>query len=219
MPKILVVDDDHAIVQLLKANLETLGHEIMGAYDGIEALEIAGEWIPDLVILDYMLPRLDGFSVCRILKGNENTRSVPVIILTARSQVDDRVSGWESGADEFITKPFNYRELTARINSLLRIHELEVQLMKSIRKNAIADMVMTINHEINDPLAAILSHIQLIQSNSDPTDAEYINKHLAVIQKEAMSIRDIIHKLTEMSKSIPNEQISPSLPVNTQPPE
>jgi DNA-binding response OmpR family regulator len=211
MAKILVVDDDHSIVQLLKTNLESFDHIITGAYDGIEALEIAQKILPDLIILDYMLPRLDGFSVCRVLKGNYPTRSIPVIILTARNQIDDKVYGWESGADEFITKPFNFRELHARITSLLKIKELENKLASTDKQKAISEMIMNINHEINNPLAAIITHIDLIFDNTKEINQQTLLKYLEIIKIEAFKIRDITHKLSELSQELPNDKISPSI--------
>ncbi len=117
MAKILVVDDEKTIVKGLKFGLEKEGYEVVAAYDGEEALAVFAAEKPDLVILDLMLPGVDGFEVCRRLrKGSE----VPVVMLTARGEDIDKILGLELGADDYVTKPFNPRELVARVKAILR---------------------------------------------------------------------------------------------------
>jgi DNA-binding response OmpR family regulator len=114
---ILVVEDDLTLLETLEYNLAAEGYEITTAADGLTALEIARKEHPDLVLLDLMLPRLDGFEVCRILRQE---MSVPILMLTARTDEVDRVVGLEMGADDYLTKPFSMRELVARVKALLR---------------------------------------------------------------------------------------------------
>ncbi|MFN2292370.1 MAG: response regulator [Anaerolineae bacterium] len=114
---ILVVEDDLTLLETLEYNLAAEGYEIITAADGLTALEIARKEHPDLVLLDLMLPRLDGFEVCRILRQE---MSVPILMLTARTDEVDRVVGLEMGADDYLTKPFSMRELVARVKALLR---------------------------------------------------------------------------------------------------
>ncbi len=115
--KILVVDDEQNIVDILKANLEREGYTVLVAYDGLEALEVAESGKPDLVLLDCMLPKLDGFDVCRKLRQKTN---IPILMLTAKSEEIDKVLGLELGADDYITKPFSVREVLARVKAQLR---------------------------------------------------------------------------------------------------
>jgi two-component system response regulator VicR len=115
--KILVVDDEHNIVDILKVNLEREGYSVLAAYDGLQALEIASTQNPDLVILDCMLPKMDGFDVCRKLRQHTN---IPILMLTAKSEEIDKVLGLELGADDYITKPFSVREVLARVKAQLR---------------------------------------------------------------------------------------------------
>lgn len=115
--KILIVDDEVSIVDILKYNLEREGYRSLAAYDGYEALEVFEKENPDLVILDVMMPHLDGFQVCRKIREVSN---VPVIMLTARSEEMDTVIGLEMGADDYVTKPFSMRELMARVRTNLR---------------------------------------------------------------------------------------------------
>ncbi|MGD9047809.1 MAG: response regulator transcription factor [Anaerolineae bacterium] len=115
--RILVVEDDLTLLETLEYNLAAEGYEVITAADGLTALEVAREEQPDLILLDLMLPRLDGFEVCRILRRETN---VPILMLTARADEVDRVVGLEVGADDYLTKPFSMRELLARVKALLR---------------------------------------------------------------------------------------------------
>jgi two-component system response regulator VicR len=117
LPRILVVDDEPPIVDVLAYNLKRANYEVLIARDGEEALALARREQPDLIILDLMLPRLDGLEVCRALRRE---RDVPIIMLTARDEEIDRVVGLELGADDYIVKPFSVRELMARVKNVLR---------------------------------------------------------------------------------------------------
>jgi DNA-binding response OmpR family regulator len=117
MPTILLVEDDPTLSETLRYNLEREGYGVVLAGDGVQALERARRDQPDLVVLDIMLPRLDGFSVCRILRQESD---VPIIMLTARQDEVDRIAGLELGADDYVSKPFSLGELLARIRAILR---------------------------------------------------------------------------------------------------
>jgi DNA-binding response OmpR family regulator len=115
--RVLVVEDDTAIADVLRRTLRQEGHEVRSAQDGVEALEIAERFVPDLVILDLGLPKLDGVEVCRRLRAESDA---PILILTARTDTDDRVEGLDSGADDYLVKPFERKELLARMRALMR---------------------------------------------------------------------------------------------------
>ncbi len=115
--KIMVVDDEKPIVEILKYNLEKEGYRVITAYDGEEALKMAEVEEPNLIVLDIMLPKKDGFTVCREIRKKWN---IPIIMLTAKEMETDKVLGLELGADDYVTKPFSSREVTARIKALLR---------------------------------------------------------------------------------------------------
>lgn len=117
--KILVVEDDNDIVELLCFNLKKAGFAIGTANDGIEALKKARSVCPDLILLDLMLPEMDGYAVCETLRRDPATASIPIIMVTALSGELARMAGLESGANEFITKPFNLKQLLGRIQSFL----------------------------------------------------------------------------------------------------
>ena len=118
--KILVVDDEKDIVDLVAYNLEKEGFSIIRAYDGEKALDLAKAQGPDLVILDLMLPRIQGMEVCKRLRNSDRTTSLPIIMLSAKGEEIDKVLGLEIGADDYITKPFSVRELLARVKAVLR---------------------------------------------------------------------------------------------------
>jgi len=119
-PKILIVEDEAAVVTLLRYNLEHQGFEVDAVSDGEEALVAVEENPPDLILLDWMLPQLSGIEVCRQLRRKPATKQLPVILLTARGEEADTVRGLDSGADDYVTKPFSPAELTARVHALLR---------------------------------------------------------------------------------------------------
>ncbi len=118
--RVLVVDDEPDAVELLEFNLRNAGYEVSSAEDGTEALKKARSHRPDLIVLDVMLPEVDGLEVCKILRRDEATSGIPIIMLTAKASEIDRVLGLELGADDYVTKPFNLRELILRIKGLLR---------------------------------------------------------------------------------------------------
>lgn len=117
--KILVVDDEEDIVTALSIRLKALGYEVIAAADGMAALEAARTQSPNLILLDIMLPKLDGYKVCRMLKFDEKFRHIPIIMITAKVADSNKKMGEEVGADAYITKPFNPEELVARIKDLI----------------------------------------------------------------------------------------------------
>jgi len=119
-PYILVMEDEDALGTLLQYNLEKEGYDVVLATDGEEGLLQAEERLPDLVLLDWMLPKVSGIEVCRRLRGRAETRNIPIIMLTARGEETDRVRGLDTGADDYMTKPFSMVELIARIRAVLR---------------------------------------------------------------------------------------------------
>ena len=136
--KILVVDDEIKNVKLLEALLLPRGYTVVKAYNGEEALQQVQQERPDLILLDVMMPLLDGFEVCKRLKGNDETRLIPVVIMTALSQVEDRVKGIEAGADDFLTKPVNRDELMARIRTSVRLKQTidrKVSLLQGVQEH------------------------------------------------------------------------------------
>jgi two-component system phosphate regulon response regulator PhoB len=119
-PHILVVEDEDSLATLLQYNLEKEGYEVVLSVDGEDALMQVDERLPDLVLLDWMLPKISGIEVCRRLRQRGETRNVPIIMLTARGEDTDRIRGLDTGADDYVVKPFSMTELAARIRAVLR---------------------------------------------------------------------------------------------------
>ena len=117
--KVLVVEDETELVAALEVRLKTEGYEVVVAYDGEEGLNKAREENPDLIILDIMLPKMDGFKVSRLLKFDERYEHIPIIMLTAKAELEDKALGEETGADEYMTKPFEWEHLSEKIKELL----------------------------------------------------------------------------------------------------
>ncbi|MGE5530679.1 MAG: response regulator [Bacteroidota bacterium] len=118
--RILVVDDERHIVRLVQVNLEWAGYEILTAYDGVEALEKVKNENPDMVVLDVMMPRMDGFEVLKNLQADPRYQNIPVIMLTAKAQDADIFKGWSSGVSSYLTKPFNPRELLVFVERIFQ---------------------------------------------------------------------------------------------------
>ena len=139
--RILVVDDNHSIVRLIEALLQKDGFEVLTALDGLEGLQKAREEKPDLIILDIVMPRMDGYEVSRLLQGDPDTAAIPVLMLTVKGQVDDpsldddaleagireQMEGYEAGAVEFLSKPIKAKELLHRVKALLWLDHLHVE--------------------------------------------------------------------------------------------
>jgi two-component system phosphate regulon response regulator PhoB len=119
-PSVLIAEDEGALVTLLRYNLEREGYRVLEAKDGEEALLVASEEKPDLVLLDWMLPQLSGIEVCRRLRTKLETRNMPIVMLTARGEETDRIRGLDTGADDYLTKPFSMTELLARLRAVMR---------------------------------------------------------------------------------------------------
>lgn len=120
MSKILVVDDDLAINELIKVNLELAGHEVLQAFDGVQGFALCKQELPSLVVLDVMMPDVDGFTVAQRIRRNEETKDVPILMLTALSQLNDKVNGFNIGVDDYLVKPFEMEELQVRVRALLK---------------------------------------------------------------------------------------------------
>ncbi len=146
--RILIVDDEQDILELMSYNLEKEGYTVTGVASGEAALSAAQRFRPDLIVLDLMLPGLDGLEVCRRLKRNEEIRSVPVLMVTAKSEDSDIVTGLEVGADDYLTKPFSPRVLVARVRALLRRNS-EPDLPRQDQRIAVHGIVIDITrHEV-----------------------------------------------------------------------
>ena len=124
MPKILVIDDDRAINELVKINLELQGHVVIQGFNGTEGFALAKQEQPDLIVLDVMMPEVDGFTVAQRIRQTDSIADIPIIMLTALSQLNDKVSGFNIGVDDYLTKPFEIEELVLRVRAMLKRTDL-----------------------------------------------------------------------------------------------
>ena len=129
--KILIVDDDEHVIELLKYNLEKNGYKCFTAENGLEALKIANDETPKLILLDLMLPKMDGYEVCKSIRKNNEISSTPIIILSAKGEEFDKILGFELGADDYITKPFSVREVLTRVKVILKRSSLKPMKMSN----------------------------------------------------------------------------------------
>ena len=139
-PKILLIEDEPSQVELIHYNLKAEGYDVLVALDGEEGLEVALEEIPDLILLDWMLPKVSGIEVCRQLRRSKITREIPIIMLTARSEESDKIRGLDIGADDYITKPYSIKELLARVRATMRRPSASVISDQLIVGNIVVDL-------------------------------------------------------------------------------
>ena len=145
--EVVIIEDEEHIVELLKYNLEENGYNVHVALDGKEGLGLVAKVMPDVLLLDLMIPEIDGFEVCKKLKQEEKTRELPIIMLTAKSSEMDKVIGLELGADDYLTKPFSVRELLARVKAVLRRSNQSPK--SSSKQYVIGDLTINIDkHEV-----------------------------------------------------------------------
>lgn len=133
-PVVLLVDDNDQNLELLEAYLEDLACDIRTARDGLEALESVAKAVPDLILLDVMMPRMSGFQACKKLKADPATRDIPIVIVTALSEVSDVEHAVDVGADDFLSKPVNRLELVTRVRSLLKLSEAKRELRRALKE-------------------------------------------------------------------------------------
>jgi len=204
MKKILVVDDLPENVFMLQDRLVKEGHEVISAYDGKAAIEKALNELPDLILLDVMMPEISGIDVCQTLTTNPTTCSIPIILVTAKSSAEDTKAGLEAGAFDYIKKPFNRVELIARVNSALKLSEAHKLLIESEQKNTFSATVVTTNHKIKQPLTLISLSSAAIKRElkKDEVSREAVLKRLAYIDIAIKEISDVLNHMNSIKKPI-----------------
>lgn len=155
MKRILVIDDLPENVFMLQDRLEHEGFEVLTAYDGRTGIDKAQSEVPDLILLDVMMPDITGIEVCKTLVGNTKTKNIPIILVTAKSGAEDTKEGLEAGAFDYIKKPFNRIELLARVNSALKLSDAQKSLLDSEKRDTFFATVVTANHKIKQPLTLL----------------------------------------------------------------
>ena len=234
--RIVVVDDDVTILSLLKLSLENEGYEVISAENGMEALKKIRRNPPDLVLADIMMPVLDGLKLCRLIKGDPQLKKVYMVLLTARTSSQDKIEGLTSGADDYITKPFQRGELLARVKAGLRTRQMQAQLerknqeleealqllqktqeklIQSKKLEAIAYLAAGVAHEVNNPLSVIRGHAQYLQLLIDEEDINRgeLEENLKAISEGTSRCQDIVEKLQHYARPVE----SPFAPVDMHP--
>lgn len=191
--KILIVDDTVDTVELLTKRLRAEGYETEEAFDGQECLDKVGPYQPDLIILDVMMPKIDGFEACRRIKEDEATKHIPILMLTAKSEIPDKVKGLDTGADSYLTKPFNYKELSANIRSLLSRKDATEKRTEKVKFTALDQMVDEVSHEIRNPLVSIGGFARRIRKNLGEEDPN--RKYLDIILQNVATLERMMNHL------------------------
>ena len=210
-PRVLAVDDQRDALRLLQIRLQNAGMECFTCSDGVSALQFLEKELVDLVILDVMMPNLDGYEVCRRIKAQERTRDIVVLFLTARYEMQDKVKGLEVGGHDYLTKPIDQPELIARTRSALRVKQLQDQLKEQIKlqqtinqlhqeqlgehwQKTLGQLAASLAHEINNPLAAALGSVQLL-SMDESLDVNTLNRLQIIdssLQRAAQKLRSLL---------------------------
>lgn len=182
MGKVLIIDDNQKNVELLRDFIESWGYDVIVAYQGMKALKMAQEELPDIILLDVMLPGMSGFEVCQILKDNLETKEIPVVMVTALATPEDRSNGFATGADHFMVKPVNYKELKAVLKNLIQRKE---------RMDVMEEQVIVL-----EKICLVLRH--LMHFEADVLEAEYLDfyrnvfKHLGLHNTEIERVLNVL---------------------------
>ena len=174
MSKVLVVDDERDIVDLVSLHLRREGHEVIFVSDGLQVLSSAASQKPDIILLDIMLPGMDGIQVQKRLRADPRTRHMPVIFLSARAQTNDRIAGLEGGADDYLTKPFSPRELMLRVNAVLRRSKKVINLSEERTGDFCLDrkhLTLAVGERLVDLTITELKLISVLMENPDVVHA------------------------------------------------
>jgi two-component system sensor histidine kinase/response regulator len=210
--KVLVVDDSKESIDLLEYFLKPAGYEILKAQDGPTALEIVEKDNPDIILLDVMLPKLNGYQVCEKLKKDSSTFHIPIIMITVLKELKDKIKGLEAGADDFLSKPFDSVELLTRVKSLLRIKfyndeiikrnlELERQKEALLREDLLKkELTNLIVHDMKNPLFVIQGNLQMMEMAKSVDAAESSQVYTQRIARSSRSLLRMILNLLDISR-------------------
>ena len=198
-PVVLIVDDVPKNIQVLGAILSKFECELAVAMNGQQALDTVHKIKPDLILLDVMMPVMDGHEVCRKLKESEQTKDIPIIFITAKSETEDIIKGFELGAVDYITKPFIGSELLARVKTHLSLKQTKESLEEEIAtKNKFFSII---SHDLRGSFGIILSFVNLIQENRDFLSSEELNELLDDIGKTSKNTLNLLENLLEWARS------------------
>ncbi len=213
LPKVLVAEDNPELSTFI-ASLLSPFCEIQAAADGAEALELARRWTPDLILSDVMMPRLSGFQLTQEIKGHQETATIPVVLLTAMTNRDSLVKGWEAGADDYLFKPFHPKELESRVRSLLAGLQWRRKSEAYRRqRDALEQFTHIASHDLREPLRKIISFVGLFQDSQPNLDKESEN-YLKVISEAAKRMHRLLDALLDYAKLEKEETLPEKISMN-----
>jgi sigma-B regulation protein RsbU (phosphoserine phosphatase) len=196
---ILVADDDEFIRLYLKKRLTGQGYTVFLASDGEEAFALAQEHLPDVIVSDWMMPKMDGIELCHKIKADNRLRFTYFIFLTARDKQDDKVNSMDEGADDYLSKPFQDKELLARINVGVRITSMQKELVSYQHQRAITELAVTIGHEINNPLGIMMLTLQVMNRRHQSQNTADLPKDIETCLTNGRRVAEIVKKLCSLS--------------------
>jgi signal transduction histidine kinase len=210
-PKLLIAEDNRELATYIERLLQPTA-EIRLVGNGEDALSLARHWLPDLILSDVMMPGRDGFSLCRELKASSRTAQIPIILLTALTHRDALLKGWEAGADEYLYKPFHPRELTTRVNSLLKIVRYRQKAeAQRLRIEELERFTHIASHDLKEPLRNIQVFSQLIERNYRPKLDENGSVYLGYVVDNARRMQNLLNDL--ISYAMAGKDPAPPVPV------
>ena len=204
MKRILVIDDLPENVFLLQERLENEGYDVLTAYDGKTGIEKAQSELPDLILLDVMMPDINGIEVCKTLVNDENSSNIPIILVTAKTDAEDTKDGLDAGAFDYIKKPFNKTELLARVKSALKLSDTNKRLVEAEKRNTYFATVVTANHKIKQPLTLLSLSSAAIKRelNKDDISKEVMLSKTKYIDVAIKEINDVLNQLNAIREPI-----------------
>lgn len=197
-PRILIVDDLPVNIKVLAESLKP-DHEVVFATNGRDALTVVkSDNVPDVILLDIMMPDMDGYQICRVLKDDEATRDIPVIFISAKSEEGDETKGLAVGAADYITKPFSPSIVRARVRTQLDRKSAEADRLQKEKLEAIMEMAGAVCHELNQPMQALSMYAEVLMAQNQNDSS--LNEELEQIRSQVMRMGDITRKLTRITR-------------------
>lgn len=203
--KILIIEDKPENISILFDFLEQYNYELLVATDGESGLEVAEEQIPDLILLDVMMPGINGFETCCRLKKHSELRDIPVIFMTALSDLKHKIAGFEAGGVDYVTKPFQQQELLKRIQTHLTIDDLRRELVQKNRE--LEAFSHTVAHDLKNPLNIIVGGTNLVELAHEMGDSKMLMKYLTTVRNAAYKAADIIESLLLLAGTSRHKQL------------
>lgn len=197
-PKILIVDDDANARLILTKILAKANYEVQEAKDGTEAMEITKVFLPDLEIIDWMMPRADGEQVTKWIKCDPTLKSIYIILYTSKGDTKDRVRGLQAGADDYISKPAPHEEVLARVESGMRMRALYKEVQELTKRVSVLELAATVGHEINNPLNVIYLALDMMRKYINQKEYDKLDKGIELIAETAERLKQLSRKFVEL---------------------